>query len=146
MKKNKGFTLIELLAVLVILAIIALIITPIVTNLIKDARIKSAENACEGLLDAVEVYYGREMLKTNGVFNGNTTVTVKFNGAEGGVSSPVVDGDKAIEFNGFKVTGGSLTVDRNGKIVIDTNDQLRINSYYCVNKDGVVECDENKVS
>lgn len=35
--KNKGFTLVELLAVLVILAIIALIVTPIVSGVIKDA-------------------------------------------------------------------------------------------------------------
>ena len=38
---KKGFTLIELLAVIIILAIIALIATPIVLNVINDAR-KSA--------------------------------------------------------------------------------------------------------
>ena len=35
---KKGFTLIELLAVIVILAIIALIATPIILNIINDAR------------------------------------------------------------------------------------------------------------
>ena len=39
--KKKGFTLIELLAVIIILAIIALIATPIILNVIDDAR-KSA--------------------------------------------------------------------------------------------------------
>ena len=38
---KKGFTLIELLAVIIILAIIALIATPIILNVIEDAR-KSA--------------------------------------------------------------------------------------------------------
>ena len=35
---NKGFTLIELLAVIIILAIIALIATPIIFNVIDDAK------------------------------------------------------------------------------------------------------------
>ena len=38
---KKGFTLIELLAVIVILAIIALIATPIVLNIINDAKEES---------------------------------------------------------------------------------------------------------
>ena len=39
MKLNKkGFTLIELLAVIVILAIIMLIATPIILNVVEDAR------------------------------------------------------------------------------------------------------------
>ena len=38
---KKGFTLIELLAVIIILAIIALIATPIILNVIDDAK-KSA--------------------------------------------------------------------------------------------------------
>ena len=41
--KNKkiGFTLIELLAVIIVLAIIALIATPIIFNVIENAKIKS---------------------------------------------------------------------------------------------------------
>ena len=56
MKQNKGFTLIELLAVIVILAIIALIATPIILNVINDAREKSAVDAGYGYVDAVEKY------------------------------------------------------------------------------------------
>ena len=41
---KKGFTLIELLAVIVILAIIALIATPVILNIINDAR-KEAQNS-----------------------------------------------------------------------------------------------------
>ena len=37
-EKNKGFTLVELLAVIVILALIALIATPIILNVINDAK------------------------------------------------------------------------------------------------------------
>ena len=44
---KKGFTLIELLAVIVILAIIALIATPIILNIINDAREKANERSVE---------------------------------------------------------------------------------------------------
>ncbi len=50
MKKNiKGFTLIELLAVIVILAIIALIATPIILNVIANARKASGARSVEAV-------------------------------------------------------------------------------------------------
>ena len=57
MKQNKkGFTLIELLAVIVILAIIALIATPIILNMIKNARKSAAKSSTLGFVDSVEYY------------------------------------------------------------------------------------------
>lgn len=53
-KSNKGFTLIELLAVIVILAVIALIATPLIMNVINDARKNSSKDAAYGYIDAVE--------------------------------------------------------------------------------------------
>ncbi len=61
MKKN-GFTLIELLAVIIVLAIIALIATPIIFNVIENAKIKSMENSAYGLIDAVRTKYAEELL------------------------------------------------------------------------------------
>ena len=55
-EKNKGFTLVELLAVIVILAIIALIATPIILNIIKDAKRSAAKDSAYGYIDAVEKY------------------------------------------------------------------------------------------
>ena len=55
-EKNKGFTLIELLAVIVILALIALIATPIILNIIKDAKRSAAKDSAYGYIDAVEKY------------------------------------------------------------------------------------------
>ena len=46
--KKNGFTLIELLAVIIVLAIIALIATPIIFNVIENAKLKSLENSCYG--------------------------------------------------------------------------------------------------
>ena len=42
--KRKGFTLIELLAVIVILAVIALIATPIILNMINDAKKRASKD------------------------------------------------------------------------------------------------------
>ena len=50
MKKNKGFTLVELLAVIVILAIIALIATPIILNVISDAKKQAALESFKGYI------------------------------------------------------------------------------------------------
>jgi prepilin-type N-terminal cleavage/methylation domain-containing protein len=55
-KRNKGFTLIELLAVIVILALIALIATPIILNIIKDAKRSAAKDSAYGYIDVVEKY------------------------------------------------------------------------------------------
>ena len=54
MDKNKGFTLVELLAVIVILAIIALIATPIILNVINDAKKQAAKDSFYGYMDAIE--------------------------------------------------------------------------------------------
>ena len=51
MKKN-GFTLIELLAVIVILAIIALIIVPVVSKIVDNARKETAKRSVENYIQA----------------------------------------------------------------------------------------------
>ena len=63
-KKRKGFTLIELLAVIIVLAIIALIATPIIFNVIENAKIKSLENSCYGVIDAVRTKYAEGLLNS----------------------------------------------------------------------------------
>lgn len=63
MKKNKkGFTLIELLAVIVILAVIALIATPLIMNVINDAKRSSIRDSAYGILRAAETYFAQEQI------------------------------------------------------------------------------------
>lgn len=139
--KNKGFTLIELLAVLVILSIIALIITPIVTNLIKDAREKAAVDAMNGLVESTEIYYGRQVMKTDGTFNNNTTLRLTFNNS--GVASPNsttnIDPDITLEYDGYKVKGGTIDITRYGVI---TMTDIIINGYKCQYSNSTVTCAE----
>ena len=63
MKKN-GFTLIELLAVIIVLAIIALIATPIIFNVIENAKLKSLENSTYGVVDAVRMQYMENLMNS----------------------------------------------------------------------------------
>ena len=51
--KKKGFTLIELLAVIIILAIIALIATPIILNVIDDARKSAGLSESEMIMSSI---------------------------------------------------------------------------------------------
>ena len=51
---KKGFTLIELLAVIVILAVIALIVTPIVTGIISEAKDSANARSVEGHIKNIE--------------------------------------------------------------------------------------------
>ena len=63
--KQKGFTLVELLAVIVILAIIALIATPMILNVIDNAKKGAAEASANGYTDAIEKSILEEELKGN---------------------------------------------------------------------------------
>lgn len=74
MKQNKkGFTLIELLAVIVILAIIALIATPIILNMINDAKKSAAKDSAYGYMKSVDNYIALASMSTT---TGGTTTTI----------------------------------------------------------------------
>ena len=92
---KKGFTLIELLAVLIVLAIIALIAVPIVLNVIKDSKEKSAKISVQNYLKAVEVAVmnkdldietknldGEYDIINNGkqIQSSNNTINIEYNG------------------------------------------------------------------
>ena len=62
-KSKKGFTLIELLAVIIILAIIALIATPIILNVIGDARKSAGKSEAEMILSGVNNYCATSAMK-----------------------------------------------------------------------------------
>ncbi len=60
---KKGFTLIELLAVIIILAIIALIATPIILNVIEDARISAGRSEASMIYSGINNYCATEDMK-----------------------------------------------------------------------------------
>ena len=60
---KKGFTLIELLAVIIILAIIALIATPIILNVINDARKSAGLSESEMIMSGINNYCATSAMK-----------------------------------------------------------------------------------
>ena len=64
MKKKNGFTLIELIAVLVILAILALIVTPLVMNIIRKAKISADRRSVDAYGRSVELAIATHLLDT----------------------------------------------------------------------------------
>ncbi len=73
-EKNKGFTLVELLAVIVILALVALIATPIILNVINDAKKQAAKDSAYGYMDAVEKYIVSSELEDTSIKDGTYSV------------------------------------------------------------------------
>lgn len=105
MKNNKkGFTLVELLAVIVILAIIALIATPIILNVIDDAKTNAAKNSAYGYIDALEKANAQDMLSSESINVLSGAYTIDESGKLMHDSAEV-----AVKFKGTKPTSGTLT-------------------------------------
>ena len=93
-KKTKttcGFTLIELLAVIVVLAIIALIATPIVMNVIKDAKEESNKRSIEMYAKALDISIAQYQLVNNSIPAGKYTTTDGKNLIKEGEATLIID-------------------------------------------------------
>lgn len=95
--KKKGFTLIELLAVIIILAVIALIATPVVLNVVENARKEAAENSAYGIIDAAKYAYTDSLLTGEVVTTGNVA-NLKVSG------TPAISGTWNLDTSTGKVT------------------------------------------
>lgn len=102
MKSKKGFTLIELLAVIVILAIIALIATPIILNMINDARKSAAADSAYGYIEAIDYNNSMNMLNND-----------KYKKIESG---NIIDINNIVKVKGTKPTSGNVTIDK-GRVI-----------------------------
>ena len=60
---KKGFTLIELLAVIIILAIVALIATPIILDVVEDAKISAASSEANVIVSGINTYCATAEMK-----------------------------------------------------------------------------------
>mgnify|MGYP004564110875 CR=1 FL=1 len=80
MKNKKGFTLIELLAVIIILAVIALIATPIVLNVVDNARKSANKDSAYGLLNSAKLYYMESLLDESKSLSGNLIYKINVSG------------------------------------------------------------------
>mgnify|MGYP004617496485 FL=1 len=109
--KRKGFTLIELLAVIVILAVIALITTPIILNMINNAKKGAAKDSAYGYIEAIE--YSNSMSGID---------STKYPTIATGEVSTI---NSLVKVKGIKPTSGSVTIEK-GRV---TEATLCINNY-----------------
>ena len=118
MDKNKGFTLVELLAVIVILALIALIATPIILNVINDAKKQAAKDSAYGYMDAVEKYIVSSELEDKSIKDGTYSVE-ELNSMGVSVKGSTPDNGN-IEIKNKEVKSYDIGIDgyavRNGKV------------------------------
>ncbi len=98
---KKGFTLIELLAVIVILAIIALIATPIILNMINNARKSAAVDSAYGYIEAVEYNNSMNMINKN-----------KYPLIEDGNDIDITKINDKVNLKGTKPTSGIITIEK----------------------------------
>jgi len=114
---KKGFTLIELLAVIIILAIVALIATPIVLDVVDDARISAAKSEAAMIVSGVNNYCAAANMQEQ--LNGTKSICTDENGVTKEDVATMVDLGNAkvnsITYANGKVT--SLKVESNTKEV-----------------------------
>ena len=131
--KRRGFTLIELLAVIVVLAIIALIATPIVMNIIKDAKRSALVRSAENYVSAVDLAIANANMKGNGLF----TSTICNINVDGNLDCAGYDNTIIVEMNSKKPKSGTIRFDNYeiGNVVLNYGD----NNVVLTNKTGNLE-------
>ena len=110
---KKGFTLIELLTVIVILGILALITTPVITNLINNARKNTFKNSAYGIVQAANQYYLNSKL-TGENFDEITFIVN---------NDKLMSENKELSFTGKSPIGSSyVKINSRGEIAINITD------------------------
>ena len=106
--KKKGFTLIELIAVLVIMAILALIVTPLVMNIIRKARISADRRSVDAYGGSIELAIAEYLLDTGKFPTEISQLTIEYSGNKVECSTTQINTDSSIYLAGCKVAGRSV--------------------------------------
>ena len=107
--RKKAFTLIELIAVLVILAILALIVTPLVMNIIRKARISADKRSIDAYGRSVELAIATYLLDNGDFPNSISDLTIEYSGDQVVCSITQLNSDSSVYITGCTV--GGRTVD-----------------------------------
>ena len=103
--KKKAFTLIELIAVLVILAILALIVTPLVMNIIKKARISVDKRSIDAYGRSIELAIANYLLDNGDFPTSIEQLTIEYSGDEVVCSTTQLNSDSSVYLDGCTVDG-----------------------------------------
>ena len=106
--KKKAFTLIELIAVLVIMAIIALIVTPLVMNIIRKARISADKRSIDAYGRSIELAIAGYLLDTGKFPTEVSQLTIEYSGNEVVCTTTQINSDSSVYLAGCKVAGRSV--------------------------------------
>jgi len=113
---KKGFTLIELLAVIIILAIVALIATPIVLDVVDDARTSAAKSEASMIVSGVNNYCAAADMQEQ--LNGTKSICKDADGVTKEEVAIMVDlGNTKINNITYDGKVTSLEVESNTKVV-----------------------------
>ncbi|MBQ9011303.1 MAG: type II secretion system protein [Bacilli bacterium] len=138
MRDTKGFTLVELLAVIVILAVVALITTPLILNVINDARKKGAEDKAWGTIDAVKLAYTEAQYGSTAPALTSSGITVTFTKSGTTLSN---DSEtrlgKAVKVSGDIPESGTVTIAENGTITCSNLKFSNQGTFCCSTTDGM---------
>jgi len=107
-KKVRGFTLIELIAVLVIMAIIALIVTPLVMNIIRKARISADKRSVDAYGRSIELAITGYLLDTGSFPTSVEQLTIEYSGNEVVCTTTQLNSDSSVYLAGCTVGGRSV--------------------------------------
>ena len=108
-KKKSAFTLIELIAVLVIMAIIALIVTPLVMNIIRKARVAADKRSIDAYGRSIELAIAGYLLDTGTFPTSVDQLTIEYSGNKVECSTTQLNSDSSVYLTGCTV--GGRTVD-----------------------------------
>ena len=131
MKKKNGFTLVELLAILIILGIIAVITVPIISKILKDARINTLIDSSYGYVRAVDkLYYSKSLNDEDIVEDGIYTVSelkalgVSVDGREPSEGWVELEESEVVAFS-IKIGDYVITKYRNEGIIVEKSDTIQ---------------------
>ena len=107
-KRMKGFTLIELIAVLVIMAILALIVTPLVMNIIRKARVSADRRSVDAYGRSIELAIAGYLLDTGKFPTEVSQLTIEYSGNKVECSTTQINSDSSVYLAGCTVAGRNV--------------------------------------
>ena len=107
-RKSKAFTLIELIATLVIMAIIALIVTPLVMNIIRKARISADKRSVDAYGRSIELAIAGYLLDTGKFPTEVSQLTIEYSDNQVVCSTTKINSNSSVYLAGCTVGGRSV--------------------------------------
>ncbi len=107
-RNSKAFTLIELIGVLVIMAIIALIVTPLVMNIIRKARVSADRRSVDAYGRSIELAIAGYLLDTGTFPTSVEQLTIEYSGSQVVCSTTQINSDSSVYLAGCTVSGRSV--------------------------------------